>query len=130
MSTITKTSETKIKNKEKNLKKATDSNDLDTVLDNVKKIDVTCCFTKCKKKTSDFGIDCKYCSSRFCTAHGLPEIHGCGEAVKRDEQRKFQHLYTAPSQEKHNQAANKLTAKLKQMQFERKGKQCSNKSKK
>lgn len=128
--TVTKNSESKLKNKEKNVREAANSDNLDAVLDKVKKIDTTCCFTKCKKRTSDFSIDCKYCSGRFCTAHGLPEIHGCGEAVKRDERQKFLHPPVKLTQEKHEQASNKLTAKLKQMQFERKAKQGTGKGKK
>ncbi|KAF5304416.1 hypothetical protein FQR65_LT07946 [Abscondita terminalis] len=121
--TVTKNTETKLKNKEQNLRNATKSDDLDAVLENVKKIDTTCCYTKCKKRTSDFSIDCKYCGSKFCTTHGLPEIHGCGDAVKRDERQKFLHPQVKLSQHKHEQASDKLAAKLKQMQFERKAKQ-------
>ncbi|KAF2903471.1 hypothetical protein ILUMI_02705 [Ignelater luminosus] len=125
--TQTKSQESKLKSKNKNLEEATNSNDLDTVLNNIKKVDNTCSFTKCKNRTSDFAIQCKYCTGRFCTTHGLPEIHGCGEAVRRDEKRTFLHPHTKLSQEKHAQASDKLAAKLKQMQFERKAKQCKGK---
>lgn len=133
MSTITKsvskTEENKLKNQEKNLQEATNSKNLDAVLENVKKLDNTCFFTKCKTRINDFAIDCKYCSGRFCTTHCLPEIHGCGEAVRRDEKRKFLHPHQKLSEEKHSKASVKLNAKLKQLQFERKAKHSSSKSK-
>lgn len=121
MATVTVT-KSKLKNKEKQLQEATKSDDLDTVLKNIQKIDNVCGFTKCKKRTVDFSIDCKYCSRRFCTTHGLPEIHGCGEAVGKDEKSKFRHPITKLNKEEHEKASTKLNMKLKQMQFERKSK--------
>lgn len=125
MATITQTkTDSKVKDLNKDLQEATSSaGDLDSVLKNVKKIDNTCAFLKCKNRTSDFAIQCKYCNSRFCTTHGLPEIHGCGEAVRRDEKRKYLHPDVKLSNEKHSQAQSKLSTKLKQMQLERKSKQ-------
>ncbi|XP_060521184.1 DNA-binding protein SMUBP-2 [Cylas formicarius] len=127
MSTVTKTiakgSKQELKNKEKDLKEATSSKDIDDVLRKVKDIDNVCSFDKCKNKTNLISIDCKYCHSRFCTTHGLPEVHGCGEAVKRDERRQYVHPEPKLSQEKHQQAQTKLAMKLKQMQLERKSKQ-------
>lgn len=125
MSTITKTvpTEDKLKNKAKELNIAVSgSSDLDTVLNNIKKVDNTCAFAKCKSKTADFAITCKFCNRRFCTSHGLPEIHGCGEAVRREERRKFVHPDIKFNQEKHEKASTKLSMKLKQMQLERKAK--------
>lgn len=113
----------KIKSKNDALKKAMQSDDLDEVLKNIEKIDNTCCFVKCKTKTSDFAIECKYCGNRFCTSHGLPEIHGCGEAVRKDERQQFLHENPKLSVEKHEKASTKLSMKLKQMQLERKSKQ-------
>ncbi|KAI4470224.1 an1-like zinc finger [Holotrichia oblita] len=122
--TITETKgEKKVKDKNKQLKEATADEDLESVINKVKQVDNTCAFTKCKKKVVDFAITCKYCNSRFCPMHGLPEIHGCGEAVRRDEKRKFLHPDTKLSEDKHDQAATKLQMKLKQLQQERKSKQ-------
>lgn len=127
----TVTDQKKVKDKEKQLKEATAENSLDEVIHKVKKVDNTCAFTKCKNKTVDFAITCKHCNLRFCPSHGLPEIHGCGEAARRDEKRKFLHPDTKLSQNKHDQAATKLQMKLKQMQNERKSKQgFTNKGKK
>ncbi|KAJ8919654.1 hypothetical protein NQ315_006181 [Exocentrus adspersus] len=129
-STVTQT-KTKLKIKDRDLKEAVNAKDLDEVLQKVTDVDTICHFTKCKNRTKDFAIQCKYCNKRFCTSHGLPEIHGCGEAVRRDEKRKFLHPDVKLSQEKHSQAQTKLTMKLKQMQLERKAKQnLPNKSKK
>lgn len=134
MATVTQTktlTDSKIKDLNKDIQEATTSENLDSVLKNVKKIDNTCAFVKCKNRTSDFAIQCKYCNCRFCTTHGLPEIHGCGEAVRRDEKRKYLHPEVKLSSEKHSQAATKLSMKLKQMQLERKSKQgFANKGKK
>lgn len=120
--TITAT-QTKSKNLKKDLEQATSKVDLDAVLDNVKKLDNTCAFVKCKTKTNDIAIQCKYCNRRFCTSHGLPEIHGCGEAVRRDEKRKYLHPETKLSNDAHQQASTKLNMKLKQLQQERKSRQ-------
>lgn len=124
-STVThsKTETTKLKNKEESLREATASTSLENVLDKVKKIDNTCSFLKCKNRTSDFAIYCKYCNNHFCTTHGLPEVHGCGEAVRRDEKHKFLHPKPTLSKTEHEKATTKLSVKLKQMQFERKSKQ-------
>ncbi|XP_017772367.1 PREDICTED: DNA-binding protein SMUBP-2 [Nicrophorus vespilloides] len=129
MATVTVTKNENIKNKTKEFQKAVIDKDLDVVLKNVKKIDNTCSFTKCKTRTSDFAITCKYCSGRFCTTHGLPEIHGCGDAVRKDEKQKFLHPGIKLSQEKHSQASTKLTMKLKQMELERKAKPSKSKKK-
>lgn len=107
---------------EQKLQKATASGNLDEVLQNVKKIDVTCPFTKCKRNTEAIAIVCKFCHGRFCTTHGMPEIHGCGDAVRRDEKRQYLHPNTKLGKEKHEQASTKLNMKLKQMQLERKSK--------
>lgn len=128
MATVTVT-KSKLKNKEKQLNEAVNSEDLDTVLKNIQKVDNTCAFTKCKKRTSDFSIDCKYCKQRFCTTHGLPEIHGCGEAVRKDERSKFEHPNVKLGKDEHEKASTKLTMKLKQMQFDRKSKMGSTKKK-
>lgn len=108
-------------NKEKNLKDAVTANNIDDVIKKVKAVDYSCSFNKCKNRTKDFAIDCKFCNGRFCTSHGLPEIHGCGEAVRREERRKMLHPQPKLSTDQHSQAQTKLAMKLKQMQLERKG---------
>lgn len=130
MSTVTQTKNTKVKDLTSQLKNATTSSDLATVLKNVQTIDKTCAFIKCKSRVDSFAIQCKHCNNNFCTTHGLPEIHGCGEAARREEKRKYLHPTPTLSQEKHSQAATKLSLKLKQMQLERKAKQGSSNKKK
>ncbi|XP_045474814.1 DNA-binding protein SMUBP-2 [Harmonia axyridis] len=125
MSTITQTKtkeKPNLKNKESDLQKITASKNLDEVLENVKKLDNSCSYTKCKTSIANFAIDCKYCKGRFCPTHSLPEIHGCGEAVRKDEKEKFNHPYKKLDQENHQKAQTKLTMKLKQLQLERKAK--------
>ncbi|KAJ8959413.1 hypothetical protein NQ318_022103 [Aromia moschata] len=102
--------ETKINTKEMDIKETTNSKskNIDEILEKVSAIDNTCYFTKCKNRIKDIAVQCKYCNKRFCISHGLPEIHGCGEAL---------------SEQKHAQNQTKLNMKLKQMQLERKSKQ-------
>ncbi|XP_022912138.2 DNA-binding protein SMUBP-2 [Onthophagus taurus] len=127
--TSTKTDDKKVKDKNKEINEAASGSNIDEVLEKIKEIDNTCAFGKCKTKTANFAIQCKYCNLRFCTSHGLPEIHGCGEAVRRDEKRKYMHPEPKLSENKHEKAATKLSMKLKQMQMERKAKQYSSKGK-
>lgn len=124
MSTVTiNQTKANLKNKEADLQKITASKNLDEVLEKVKKLDNSCSFSKCKTSIANFAIDCKYCRGRFCPTHSLPEIHGCGEAVRKDEKEKFNHPYKKLNQENHEKAQTKLTMKLKQMQLQRKAKQ-------
>lgn len=65
---------------------------LDDVLKTVRQLDNTCDFNRCPKKTSLIGQDCTLCKQRFCMKHQLPEVHGCGGAIKKTE-RKLPHAY-------------------------------------
>ncbi|XP_053679350.1 DNA-binding protein SMUBP-2 [Anopheles nili] len=101
---------------------------LDTVLEAVKIVDLTCDFKGCKQKTNLVGTDCSFCKDRFCFKHSLPEIHGCGEAVKRKERELFLHPMTGKAkaeQYEKQKAQVRLTQKLKQMSLERKQKPSS-----
>ncbi|XP_058062931.1 DNA-binding protein SMUBP-2 [Anopheles bellator] len=98
---------------------------LNTVLAAVKTVDQTCDFKGCKQKTNLVGTDCIYCRERFCFKHSLPEIHGCGEAVKRKEREEFLHPITGKARrekEDKQKAQTRLSQKLKQMSLERKQK--------
>ncbi|XP_058116973.1 DNA-binding protein SMUBP-2 [Anopheles ziemanni] len=98
---------------------------LNTVLNAVKTVDQTCDFKGCKQKTNLVGSDCSFCKERFCFRHGLPEIHGCGDAVKRKEREEFLHPMTGKAraeQYEKQKAQVRLTQKLKQMGLERKQK--------
>lgn len=108
--------------------------DLENVLETVKTLDVLCAYTKCKMKTNLMGQNCEYCRERYCFKHGLPEIHGCGEAVRKDERKKFLHpepAKTIRQREDLAKAKTRLHVKLKDMNISRKQKQPGgNKSKK
>lgn len=61
---------------------------LDEVLKTVRQLDNTCDFGRCRMKTSLIGQDCTLCQQRFCMKHQLPEVHGCGGAIKKEQQQK------------------------------------------
>ena len=58
---------------------------VDEVLKKVTNSDTTCDFSRCKQKTVLMGQHCDLCKKRFCFKHGLPEIHGCGSAIRKFE---------------------------------------------
>ncbi|KAI9920143.1 hypothetical protein PsorP6_015603 [Peronosclerospora sorghi] len=45
---------------------------------------------RCPKKTTMFGAVCKFCKLKFCYTHVVPEVHGCGNAVRKFEQVAFE----------------------------------------
>ena len=95
---------------------------LDNVLEAVKTVDQTCDYKKCKQKTNLMGSDCCFCKQRFCFKHGLPEVHGCGEAVKKQERTEFLHplpAKTVQAKEDLAKAKVKLEQKLKSMSIQR-----------
>ncbi|XP_068148253.1 DNA-binding protein SMUBP-2 [Drosophila tropicalis] len=95
---------------------------LDDVLTAVKEVDNLCDYSRCKTKTSLMGQDCQHCKKRFCFKHGLPEVHGCGEEVKRDERKNFLHpkpMKTVRHEKEMENAKKRLDAKLKDMQVGR-----------
>lgn len=55
----------------------------DEILDRIKNEESRCKFEKCKKPVMTLGIDCQFCNRKFCFEHGMPEVHGCGDAVRR-----------------------------------------------
>ncbi|XP_065095589.1 DNA-binding protein SMUBP-2 [Ochlerotatus camptorhynchus] len=107
------------------LPSSTVDKNLDNVLEAVKTVDQTCDFKRCKQKTNMMGSNCGFCKQRFCFKHGLPEIHGCGEAVKKQEREEFMHplpAKTVQAQEDLKKAHSRLDKKLKQMNLGRKAK--------
>lgn len=92
---------------------------MDEVLSAVKEVDARCDFDKCKTKTNLIGQDCNLCKKRFCFKHNLPEIHGCGTAVKKEERKNFLKpvpIKTVRAEEEHKKAHVRLDSKLKDMQ--------------
>ena len=60
-----------------------DDDDLDALLTEMKRADSTCSYRGCKKDIKLIGVKCQFCSARFCLAHNIAEVHGCGEAAKK-----------------------------------------------
>ncbi|CAI5731749.1 unnamed protein product [Hyaloperonospora brassicae] len=63
----------------------------------------TCAFEKassCKKRVTMFGSVCKFCKLKFCYDHVLPEVHGCGNAVRKFERAEFQRPTTSSDRKK------------------------------
>lgn len=83
----------RLKSLEKLLEKSNLSNDLDETLDTITKIEKFCAMTSCKTKVQNYSIDCEFCQCRYCVKHQLPEVHGCGQAVAKDAQKKFKAEY-------------------------------------
>lgn len=67
----------------KNLKKDKKENDIDDVISEFRQLDNVCNYATCKTGISLMGQLCLFCQRRFCLCHHLPEIHGCGDAIRR-----------------------------------------------
>ena len=63
--------------------KVDDGDDLDSMLAELSLSDTRCKFKSCKKSVTLLSQRCSFCNSRFCMAHGIPEVHGCEAAAKR-----------------------------------------------
>ncbi|KAL5288786.1 hypothetical protein ACFFRR_009164 [Megaselia abdita] len=103
----------------KNIPSDVVENNFDEVVKAIKTVDSTCDFEKCKTKTNLIGQDCNLCKKRFCFKHNLPEIHGCGNAIKKEERKNFLKpvpLKTIRAEEEHTKAKGRLDSKLKEMQ--------------
>ncbi|CAI5700818.1 unnamed protein product [Peronospora effusa] len=64
---------------------------------------LTCAFqdsNRCKKNITMFGNVCKFCKLKFCFSHALPEVHGCGDAVRKFERAAFQQPTTQSTDSK------------------------------
>jgi len=65
--------------------------DIDKLLASFDKVDNVCNhrgenMKKCKTKIAasfGLGVQCDHCRLRFCMNHGLPEVHGCGDAARK-----------------------------------------------
>ena len=77
----------KPKSKKKNEKKTKKSktnndDDFDILCEEMHRMNSVCNFDDCKTKVSVIGVNCSYCTQRFCLQHSMAEIHGCGAAAK------------------------------------------------
>ena len=56
--------------------------DIDALIATVQNVDNFCCFKKCKTSVQTLFQVCLHCEGRFCLAHHIPEVHGCGDAAR------------------------------------------------
>ena len=66
----------------KKTKASKEEEDIDRLLESFNKLDTVCNAEKCKANVATLAQTCKFCRLRFCFNHGMPEIHGCGDAAK------------------------------------------------
>ena len=65
--------------------------ELDALIAEIHLSNTICNFTSCNKRVDTLGFKCSLCHLRYCSTHYMAELHGCGEAAKkqaRDEIRK------------------------------------------
>ena len=113
-----------------------DADDFDGLISAVQNMDSKCHFKKCKQSTLMLSQTCMFCRQRFCYAHGMPEIHGCGDEAKLEARQvviKEGILFrgnTVPSKkidpDKRAHLQRKLDKKLSEMGSKRSGKKKSN----
>lgn len=105
------------------------TDDFDELLEMFQKSNDICNFKGCKVLTKTLGQNCEYCPNRFCLKHSMAEVHGCGDAAKkqaRDHIRKDGNLDVRKKQSysaevKHKVVEKKLHEKIKTMQEARTG---------
>ena len=68
----------------KEIKKEKKTENIDDVLSEFRQLDNVCNYATCKTGISLMGQQCKLCVRRFCLSHHLPEIHGCGDAIRKE----------------------------------------------
>lgn len=53
------------------------------------------------------GSVCRFCKLKFCYTHAMPEIHGCGDAIREFERTQFTQQMRAPVSDKKPLTADK-----------------------
>lgn len=105
----------------KKSRKKQEPEDFDSVIAEFQEMDKRCSWSSCRIPTDLVGLTCTYCKQRFCISHGLPEIHGCGEAARKSAKHEFHHPKPVkPDLLKRSCLSKKLEKKLIQMAEERK----------
>lgn len=66
-----------------------DSDDFDALLEQYQAENWSCSYSGCKTAAKTLGRMCLHCRRRYCIVHGMPEIHGCGDAASKCAQRDF-----------------------------------------
>ncbi|XP_074599433.1 DNA-binding protein SMUBP-2-like [Brevipalpus obovatus] len=85
-------------------KKLQELEEFDDIVEMVQKLDAVCFYINCSTKTKTLGQNCMFCMKRFCLTHSMPEIHGCGTAVRnyaRSQVRKEGKIYPGTGQPNH-----------------------------
>jgi ATP-dependent RNA/DNA helicase IGHMBP2 len=102
-------------------RKKQEPEDFDSVIAEFQEKDKRCSWTKCRIAVDLVALTCVHCKQRFCLSHGLPEIHGCGEAACKAAKHEFRHPKPAkPDHLKRSAVSKKLEKKLTRMAEERK----------
>ncbi|XP_021935214.1 DNA-binding protein SMUBP-2-like [Zootermopsis nevadensis] len=105
----------------KKSRKRQEPEDFDSVIAEFQEMDKRCSWSSCRIPTDLVGLSCTYCKQRFCISHGLPEVHGCGEAARKSAKHEFHHPKPVkPDLLKRSSLSKKLEKKLTQMAEERK----------
>jgi len=66
-----------------------DEDDLDTLLASVRRGVDLCFVPTCKQNVKLMGRVCQHCKMKLCFEHALPEVHGCGDAAKKQAREQF-----------------------------------------
>ncbi|XP_051156788.1 DNA-binding protein SMUBP-2-like [Leptopilina boulardi] len=117
--------ESKVKKKKNKTKvktefKSTEKNeDFNTIIEELSRTNNCCSFKDCKISTQLIHLNCEFCKNRFCLQHGMQEIHGCGEAIRRKERKEFRQRMPEPAKKKDK---DRFAQKLKQFEEARKPK--------
>lgn len=85
-------------------KRLQELDEFDDIVEMVQKLDEVCFYINCSTKTKTLGQNCMFCMKRFCLTHSMPEIHGCGTAVRnyaRSQVRKEGRIYPGTGQPDH-----------------------------
>jgi ATP-dependent RNA/DNA helicase IGHMBP2 len=125
----------------KDLKVDKKANDIDGILSEFRQLDNVCNYATCKTGISLMGQQCTLCKRRFCLSHHLPEIHGCGDAIRRQARNvTLKQGFVAPGSllvkpkpvdaAKRAHLQRKLDSKLEDMSTQRTGKKDGTKKKK
>ncbi|KAL4229741.1 DNA-binding protein SMUBP-2 [Mactra antiquata] len=105
-----------------------DKDDIDALIETVTKMDSFCCFKKCKTKVKTLFHECTYCGGRYCMSHHIPEVHGCGDAARKQASATISkdgvlsRKLPKPDEVKKAQLQRNLNSKLTEMSAKRKSK--------
>lgn len=114
---------TRVRKKKQQTNIETESEDLDAMLAEMSLIDSSCSLHGCKKKVNLLGLQCYFCSRRFCMEHNVPEVHGCAEAAKKHARQALKAKPTSSSScTKRTQLQKRLESRLEDLSSGRRSK--------